>query len=180
MISRIIIKRSYPINYLTTFRNTGIYLFQSKNHFVRNFTRITAMSSSSSSSNNHWNSNLTSEQLHVLRDKGTERPHTGKYLHNKDSGVYTCANCSNPLYTSNTKFDSGCGWPSFYKPYGNKSLNYHVDNSMGVERIEITCKKCGGHLGHVFKGEGWTKLLNLPVDERHCVNSASLNFSKID
>lgn len=125
-----------------------------------------------------WNSNLTEEQLSILRDKHTESPNTGKYLHNKDTGVYSCANCNTPLYSSGAKFESGCGWPAFYEEISKDALTYHRDVSHGMARVEICCGKCGGHLGHVFEGEGWRELLNLPSDSRHCVNSASLKFSK--
>lgn len=123
------------------------------------------------------NPNLSAEQLRVLREKGTERPNTGKFLHNKETGVYTCANCDQPIYESKTKFDSGCGWPAFYDAIPG-SLTFTKDESYGMVRIEICCSKCGGHMGHVFEGEGWQKLLNLPTDQRHCVNSCSLNFKK--
>ncbi|CCC68969.1 hypothetical protein NCAS_0B08850 [Naumovozyma castellii] len=132
-----------------------------------------------SSNNTSWNPSLSKEQLAVLRDKGTEPANSGKYLHNKETGVYTCANCGNALYKSDTKFDSQCGWPSFYKEFNKDSLKYNEDVSHGMQRIEVTCQKCGGHLGHVFKGEGWTKSLGLPIDERHCINSLSLNFKKV-
>lgn len=125
-----------------------------------------------------WNKNLSTEQLLVLRDKHTERPHTGAYLNNKESGVYHCANCDEPLYTSDTKFDSRCGWPSFYKEIKPGSITYHSDTAYGMKRTEICCGKCGGHLGHVFEGEGWKERLGLPEDVRHCVNSLSLNFRK--
>lgn len=130
------------------------------------------------SSDDKWNPGLTIQQLLVLRDKHTERPHTGAYLDNKEAGMYLCANCNQPLYTSDTKFDSRCGWPSFYKEVTPGSITYNRDNSLGVVRTEICCGKCGGHLGHVFEGEGWKERLGLPVDRRHCVNSLSLNFKK--
>lgn len=125
-----------------------------------------------------WNPELTGEQLRILRDKQTERANTGKYIHNKETGVYSCANCNTPLYSSGAKFESGCGWPAFYEEISKDALTYHTDISYGMKRIEICCGKCGGHLGHVFEGEGWKELLNLPSDVRHCVNSASLKFSK--
>lgn len=125
-----------------------------------------------------WNPKLSPEQLYVLKDKGTERAGTGAYLANKASGVYHCANCDAPLYKSTAKFDSGCGWPSFYEEVREGALTYTVDNSLGMERTEICCANCGGHMGHVFKGEGWGKKFGLEKDERHCVNSLSLNFKK--
>ncbi|CCE62150.1 hypothetical protein TPHA_0B04810 [Tetrapisispora phaffii CBS 4417] len=127
----------------------------------------------------HWNKDLSPEALHILRDKGTEAPNTGAYLHNKRDGIYTCGNCMAPIYDSNTKFDSGCGWPAFYKEIPG-ALKHITDLSHGMKRVEITCAKCGGHMGHVFEGEGFDKLLGNPTDERHCVNSASLKFKPRD
>lgn len=127
---------------------------------------------------NNWNPKLTPDQLDVLKNKGTERPNTGKYLHNKDTGIYYCANCHAPLYASETKFESGCGWPAFYEEIKPDALKYIKDDSMGVTRTEVCCNSCGGHLGHVFEGEGWKQQLGLPKDIRHCVNSLSLDFKK--
>ncbi|KAJ1975434.1 Peptide methionine sulfoxide reductase B5 [Dimargaris xerosporica] len=123
-------------------------------------------------SEDEWRAILTPEQFRVLRLKGTERPGTGKYDKFDDQGIYHCAACDTPLYKSTTKFNSGCGWPAFFEALPN-AINRHSDRSMGMERIEITCASCGGHLGHVFKGEGF----DTPTDERHCVNSISLKFS---
>lgn len=133
------------------------------------------MSVDKKDNNGKWNSELTAEQLWVLRDKGTEPANTGKYLYNKRTGVYHCANCDSPLYNSGTKFESGCGWPSFNEEIEG-ALKYETDTSHGMERTEICCRNCGGHLGHVFTGEGWNKRLGLPQDARHCVNSLSLKF----
>lgn len=138
----------------------------------------TSKKMSSESSDVKWNDGLTPLQLMVLKDKATERPNTGAYLHTKDTGVYHCANCDTPLYSSNAKFDARCGWPAFYEEVSPGAITYHRDESMMPARVEICCGKCGGHLGHVFEGEGWKQLLNLPKDSRHCVNSASLNFKK--
>jgi len=118
-----------------------------------------------------WRAILTPEQFRVIREKGTERPGTGKYEHNKADGVYNCAACDAPLYKSATKFDSGCGWPAFFDAIPG-AVTRQEDRSFGRTRIEITCAACGGHLGHVFKGEGY----DTPTDERHCVNSVSLDF----
>jgi len=123
-------------------------------------------------SDEEWRVKLTPEQFKVLREKGTERPGTGEYNKHYEKGVYTCAGCDTPLYTSETKFDSGCGWPAFYDAIPG-ALEIHEDTSHGMRRTEIVCKACGGHLGHVFKGEGFST----PTDERHCVNSISLKFS---
>lgn len=118
-----------------------------------------------------WKTVLNAEQYHVLREKGTEMPGTGKYNKFFENGVYKCAGCGAPLYRSEHKFDSGCGWPAFYDEIDG-AIKRHTDNSMGMQRVEITCTKCGGHLGHVFEGEG----MATPTDVRHCVNSASLSF----
>jgi len=126
-------------------------------------------------SDNEWRAILTPEQFRVLRLKGTESPGTGEYEHNKATGVYACAACNTPLYKSNTKFDSGCGWPAFYDAIPG-AVSRHEDSSLGMVRTEITCTACGGHLGHVFKGEKY----DTPIDERHCVNSISLSFAAND
>mmetsp|Transcript_4353 Transcript_4353/g.11812 ORF Transcript_4353/g.11812 Transcript_4353/m.11812 type:complete len:175 (-) Transcript_4353:288-812(-) len=118
-----------------------------------------------------WKTILNAEQYYVLRQKGTEPPGTGKYNKHKEEGIYTCAGCDQPLYTSKMKFDSGCGWPAFYDEIPG-SLVRHEDNSWMGKRIEIVCSKCGGHQGHVFEGEGFPT----PTNIRHCVNSISVNF----
>lgn len=119
-----------------------------------------------------WRAVLSPEQFRVLREKGTERPFTGKYdKHFPDEGVFNCAACNAPLYRAKHKFKSGCGWPAYYDSIPG-AVSRHVDQSLGVERTEIVCSNCGGHLGHVFKGEGYSTA----IDERHCVNSISLNF----
>ncbi|EJU03826.1 methionine sulfoxide reductase B [Dacryopinax primogenitus] len=120
-----------------------------------------------------WRAILNKEQFRILRQKGTEMPNTGKYNHHSNAGIYTCAGCGTPLYKSTTKFDSGCGWPAFFDAIPGAVVR-HEDRSLGMTRTEITCAACGGHLGHVFKGEGY----NTPTDERHCVNSVSLDFTK--
>lgn len=117
-----------------------------------------------------WKAKLTPEQYEVLREKGTERPFTGKYWKHFEKGVYVCAACQNPLFTSDAKFDSDCGWPSFDQAIKG-SVKYTTDNSFGMKRIEVTCAKCGGHLGHVFD-DG-------PIEttgKRFCTNSVSLQF----
>eukprot|EP00029_Vermamoeba_vermiformis_P000576 TRINITY_DN10714_c0_g1_i1.p1 TRINITY_DN10714_c0_g1~~TRINITY_DN10714_c0_g1_i1.p1 ORF type:complete len:135 (+),score=47.26 TRINITY_DN10714_c0_g1_i1:62-466(+) len=122
-----------------------------------------------------WRMVLTKEQFRVLREKGTEAAGTGEYNKHKAEGVYCCAACGTPLYKSDTKFDSGCGWPAFFQAIDG-ALITHEDTTFGMKRIEIMCKACGGHLGHVFKGEGF----KTPTDERHCVNSVSLKFQPAD
>ncbi|KAF7526676.1 hypothetical protein G7054_g10711 [Neopestalotiopsis clavispora] len=116
------------------------------------------------------------EQFRILREKGTEPPGSGKYdKFYSESGVYTCAGCNAPLYKANHKFKSGCGWPAYFDNIPG-AVTRHTDNTFGMARTEIVCTNCGGHLGHVFKGEGFPT----PTDERHCVNSVSLNFSPED
>ena len=119
-----------------------------------------------------WKKKLTPEQYNVLRTCGTERPFTGKWLHNKETGRYTCAACGNELFKSDTKFDSGSGWPSFWGAVDKKNIEEIKDTSHGMTRIEVRCKKCGGHLGHLFD-DGPT-----PTGMRYCINSVSLDFKK--
>lgn len=119
-----------------------------------------------------WKAQLTPEQYAVLREKGTERPFTGKFEDHWEPGVYTCAACGNELFKSDTKFDAGCGWPSFYEALDKTKIVEKADHSHGMSRIEITCAKCGGHLGHVFN-DGPN-----PTGLRYCVNSLSLDFKK--
>ncbi|PNX80680.1 peptide methionine sulfoxide reductase chloroplastic-like [Trifolium pratense] len=136
---------------------------------------IVAMSSpttpgSVNKSEEEWQAILSPEQFRILRQKGTEYPGTGEYDKLFEEGVYSCAGCGTPLYKSTTKFNSGCGWPAFYDGVPG-AINRHPDPD--GRRIEITCAACGGHLGHVFKGEGFPT----PTNERHCVNSISLKFA---
>jgi len=122
-------------------------------------------------SESEWRAILSPEQFRILRQKGTEGAGTGEYEHHKEQGVYSCGGCGTPLYKSSTKFSSGCGWPAFFDAIPG-AVSRHEDKSLFMTRIEITCTACGGHLGHVFKGEGFPT----PTDERHCVNSVSLKF----
>ncbi|KAL1932331.1 hypothetical protein VTP01DRAFT_9387 [Rhizomucor pusillus] len=135
----------------------------------RSFTQTVVMANTKSES--EWRAILTPEQFRILRQKGTEPPGTGEYNKHYEKGVYHCAGCDAPLYVSDTKFDSGCGWPAFFDAIPG-AVSRHEDNSFGMKRTEITCTNCGGHLGHVFQGEGF----KTPTDERHCVNSISLRF----
>ncbi len=119
-----------------------------------------------------WKNLLSPEQYRVLREKGTEAPFTGKYYLNKDKGVYVCAACGNELFTSDMKFESSCGWPSFDKEIAGGKIKTIIDTSHGMVRTEIVCAKCGSHLGHLFD-DGPTA-----TGERYCVNSLSLGFKK--
>ncbi|BAV08853.1 peptide methionine sulfoxide reductase msrA/msrB [Filimonas lacunae] len=118
-----------------------------------------------------WKEQLTPEQYYILRQKGTERPFTGKLLMNKEKGVYKCAACGNELFTDDMKFDSHCGWPSFDKEIAGGKIIQKEDNTLGMHRVEILCAKCGGHLGHIFD-DGPTE-----TGQRYCVNSVSLEFA---
>jgi len=119
-----------------------------------------------------WKQELTPEQYRILREKGTERPFTGEYTFNKDKGKYLCAACGQELFTSDTKFDSHCGWPSFYAPSEQQAVEEHDDRSFGMRRTEVTCARCGGHLGHVFE-DGPN-----PTGMRYCINSFSIKLKK--
>lgn len=124
-------------------------------------------------SDEYWKVKLSDEQYKILREKGTEPPGSGKLLNNKDTGIYTCGACGQELFSSETKFDSGSGWPSFDDPINIKNIKLYLDNSLDMERTEVTCKQCGSHLGHMFD-DGPTET----TGKRYCVNSASLKFKK--
>jgi peptide-methionine (R)-S-oxide reductase len=121
----------------------------------------------------YWRKKLTPNQYYVLREKGTERPFTGKFEDHWEPGIYTCAGCGNELFQSDTKFDAGCGWPSFYEALDKTKIVEKLDRSHGMVRTEIICAKCGGHLGHVFNDGPRDK-----TGLRYCVNSLSLEFKK--
>jgi peptide-methionine (R)-S-oxide reductase len=129
-----------------------------------------AMEETVTKTEEQWKEELSPEQYEVLRRKGTEAPFTGKYVHNHDDGTYRCAACGAELFSSDTKFDSGTGWPSFTEPMVAEKVELREDNSHGMHRIEVVCRRCGGHLGHIFDdGPG-------PTGKRYCINSCSLDF----
>ena len=121
-------------------------------------------------SEQEWREQLTPEQYQVLRQQGTEPPFTGEYVYTKDDGVYRCAACESPLFSSDTKFDSGTGWPSFYEPMDEGGVELREDRSHGMTRTEVVCANCGGHLGHVFD-DGPN-----PTGQRYCINSLALDL----
>jgi peptide-methionine (R)-S-oxide reductase len=123
-------------------------------------------------SEEEWRQELTPEQYHVLREKGTERPFTGEFVHNKRTGMYTCGGCGAELFDSDVKFESGTGWPSFTQPVAEGKIELVPDNSLFMRRTEVRCGRCGGHLGHVFNdGPG-------PTGQRYCINSCALGFEE--
>ena len=126
-----------------------------------------------SKTDEQWRSELSPDEYAVLRQAGTERPFVGEYTDTTTEGVYACRACGAELFTSETKFESHCGWPSFYTPLAGESVKYLEDNSLpGRPRVEVRCAGCGSHLGHVFEGEGY----NTPTDQRYCINSIAMTL----
>jgi peptide-methionine (R)-S-oxide reductase len=119
-----------------------------------------------------WREQLSPQEYHVLREAGTERPFTGEYTDTKTVGVYSCRACGAELFRSDTKFESHCGWPSFFSPLAGDAVIERTDSSMGMSRTEVLCANCHSHLGHVFAGEGY----GTPTDLRYCINSVSLKL----
>jgi peptide-methionine (R)-S-oxide reductase len=123
-------------------------------------------------SEDEWRKLLSRQEYHVLREAGTERPFTGEYTDTKTVGVYRCRACDTELFRSETKFESHCGWPSFFAPLAEDRVRYIEDKSMFTKRVEVRCATCDSHLGHVFEGEGY----ETPTDLRYCINSVSLKL----
>ncbi|MEI7979584.1 MAG: peptide-methionine (R)-S-oxide reductase MsrB [Bacteroidota bacterium] len=149
------------------------------NNVVNTQTKINIMNNEMNSdstlvnkTDSEWNAQLTKDQYYVLRKKGTERPFTSKWENNYDGGIYSCVGCGNELFKSDSKFDAGCGWPSFFEALDSSKIKTEIDKTLGMQRVEIMCAKCGGHLGHVF--DDGPK----PTGLRYCVNGTALNFLK--
>ena len=123
-------------------------------------------------SDQEWHEQLTPQEYHVLREAGTERPFTGEYVDTKTVGVYSCRACGAELFRSDGKFESHCGWPSFFTPLAGDAIIERTDRTMGMSRTEVLCANCHSHLGHVFAGEGY----GTPTDLRYCINSISMTF----
>ena len=136
----------------------------------RAFSKLTAMADKIHKTDEEWRRELTPEQYHILREKGTERAFTGEYTDTHTPGTYLCAACGQELFGSDAKFDSHCGWPSYYEPLKQDAVEEHEDLSFGMRRVEVTCSRCGGHLGHVFPDGPQ------PTGMRYCINSASIKL----
>ncbi|GAB07746.1 peptide-methionine (R)-S-oxide reductase MsrB [Gordonia amarae] len=132
------------------------------------------MTDFSALSDDEWKARLTPAEYRVLRQAGTEAPFTGEYTDTKTIGVYRCRACDAELFRSEQKFESHCGWPSFFSPLAGEAIIERADNSLGMRRVEVLCANCGSHLGHVFSGEGYPT----PTDLRYCINSVSLRLEE--
>jgi peptide-methionine (R)-S-oxide reductase len=129
-----------------------------------------------SKTDEQWRAELSAAEFAVLRQAATERPYTGEYTDNHREGIYSCRACGAELFRSSEKFDSHCGWPSFFSPLAGEAVIERVDTSMGMRRVEVVCARCHSHLGHVFSGEGY----QTPTDLRYCINSVSMRFTDAD
>ncbi|CAM3564723.1 peptide-methionine (R)-S-oxide reductase MsrB [Tsukamurella ocularis] len=127
-------------------------------------------------SDSEWRKRLTAPEYRVLREAGTEAPFKGEYTDTKTAGVYRCRACGEELFRSDAKFESHCGWPSFFSPLAGDKIIERVDNSLGMRRVEVLCANCDSHLGHVFEGEGY----DTPTDLRYCINSISMRLEPDD
>lgn len=158
----------------TIYLFTGILMFTAFNSCAQQVKKTKDMNTFEvTKTDEEWKKELTDEQYRILREKGTEMPFTGKYYYLSDDGIYHCAACNNPLFKSDTKFDAGCGWPSFYEPVSDSSVVEKKDYSHGMVRTEVLCARCGGHLGHVFNDAP-----DQPTGLRYCINSESLDFEQ--
>lgn len=123
-----------------------------------------------------WRQRLSPDEYAVLRQAGTERPHTGEYVDTETEGVYSCRACGAEIFRSSEKFHSHCGWPSFFDPADSSAVELREDRSLAVVRTEVLCAQCGSHLGHVFEGEGY----NTPTDQRYCINSIAMELKPVE